>query len=179
MVPDRDGHVGGFRGGTFFGNPYNPSCTPIETHADDVGHLAMTYTALASLAILGDPMDRVDRAAIARSLQELQVPSGCFVSSRLGGETDMRFMYCACCVAHLLGDWSGVDVPRARAFILGSRTYEGAFAQGPGLEAHAGSTFCAIASLKMMVGIGRNRHRLPRPADALPARAPRVSWRTR
>src|ERR1700677_4873632 len=31
-----------------------------------------------------------------------------------------------------------------------SQTYEGAFGQGPGHEAHGGSTFCAVASLILM-----------------------------
>lgn len=30
------------------------------------------------------------------------------------------------------------------------KTYEGAFTQNPGSEAHGGSTYCAIASLKLL-----------------------------
>ena len=35
-------------------------------------------------------------------------------------------------------------------FILKSLSYEGAFGQGPGLEAHGGSTYCAVATLSML-----------------------------
>jgi len=35
-------------------------------------------------------------------------------------------------------------------YILKSQTYEGAFGQSPGLEAHGGSTYCALAALSML-----------------------------
>lgn len=111
----------------------------------------MTYTSLACLAVLGAPLDRVDRAAVVASVREAQQADGSFCSNALGGETDLRFTYCACCVSHMLGDWSAIDIPRATAFVRASLTYEGGLAQGPLLEAHAGSTFCGVAALVMMV----------------------------
>lgn len=46
--------VQGFRGGSFLGGRYNPGCCGCEAVRGDGGHLAMTYTALGCLAILGD-----------------------------------------------------------------------------------------------------------------------------
>uniref|UniRef100_A0A6G1SN50 Geranylgeranyl transferase type-1 subunit beta n=1 Tax=Aceria tosichella TaxID=561515 RepID=A0A6G1SN50_9ACAR len=116
----------------------------------DCGILTMTYCALATLVILGDDLKRVDRKSIIRGMRELQLPNGSFKPSALGGESDMRLVYCAAAVSRLLNDWSGIDRDRCAKFIKGSLSYEGAFAQYPGSEAHGGSTFCALASLKLM-----------------------------
>lgn len=40
------------------------------------GHLAMTYTALAILLILGDDLKCINRQAIIQSLAEIQLPDG-------------------------------------------------------------------------------------------------------
>ena len=152
----------GFRGSTF-------ACVSpeIEKHANccnrnngdkkvcfaemmDSGHLAMTYTALATLVILGDNLSRVDRVSITRGLKEMQQPDGSFRASFEASENDMRFVYCACAIAHILDDWSGIDKDAIVMFILSSLSYEGCFGQGPNLEAHGGSTYCAIASLSLM-----------------------------
>jgi prenyltransferase beta subunit len=116
----------------------------------DCGFLTMTYCALATLVILGDDLKRVDRKSIIQGMKELQLPNGSFKPSALGGESDMRLVYCAAAVSRLLNDWSGVDKDRCARFIRSSLSYEGAFAQYPGSEAHGGSTFCALASLKLM-----------------------------
>ena len=55
-----------------------------------------------------------------------------------GGEQDVRFVYCACAVAAMLGDFSGIDQPAAARFIRSCLSYDGAFAQAPELEAHGG-----------------------------------------
>ena len=31
------------------------------------------------------------------------------MASSLGTEEDLRFVFCACAISHMLGDWSGVD----------------------------------------------------------------------
>lgn len=62
----------------------------------------------------------------------------------------MRFIYCACCISFLLKDWSGINKSLALDFINKSKNYDGAYAQIPGQESHGGSTYCAIASLKLM-----------------------------
>jgi geranylgeranyl transferase type-1 subunit beta len=40
------------------------------------GHIAMTYTALSSLVILGDDLKRVDRDAVIAGVRALQQPDG-------------------------------------------------------------------------------------------------------
>ena len=112
----------------------------------------MTYTALATLAILGDDYSRVDRKGIAAALRAHQLPDGSFTSAVEGGESDMRFMYCACTIAYLLNDWSGIDIEKAVSHIKSSFAPGGGFGQRPHLEAHGGSTFCATASLWLLVG---------------------------
>lgn len=116
----------------------------------DCGIIPMTYCALSTLVIMGDDLSRVDRRSIIAGLRHLQLPNGSFKPSVLGGESDMRLVYCAVAVSRLLNDWSGIDKDKCAQFIKNSLSYEGAFAQCPGAEAHGGSTYCALASLKLM-----------------------------
>lgn len=53
------------------------------------------------------------------------------------------------------GDGSGIDREAAYDYILSCLTYEGAFGQQKGLEAHGGSTYCAVAALYLMGMIER------------------------
>ncbi|XP_014486780.1 PREDICTED: geranylgeranyl transferase type-1 subunit beta [Dinoponera quadriceps] len=123
---------------------------PKEVAEYQCGHLAMTYTGLVTLLILGDDLSRVDRDSIIEGLRACQNPNGSFTGMVMGCESDMRFLYCACCVSKILNDWSGIDIPRATNYILQSISFDGGFGQGPGLESHGGSTFCAVASLILM-----------------------------
>ena len=124
--------------------------TSSPTHSHDHGHVAMTYTALATLLILGDNLSRVNRQAIAAGLKSLQLPDGSFMAALEGGENDMRFLYCAAAISRIVDDWSGVRKEAALQYVLASVSYEGGIGQGPGLEAHGGSTYCAVAALSMM-----------------------------
>lgn len=154
VLPARDGAqpCAGFRGGPYLGAPFAPACAadPASALFLDGGHLAMTYTALASLAILGDDYGRVRRAAVAQALAAFQQPDGAFAATPQGGERDVRFVYCACAVAAMLNDWRGIDRAAAVRFVRSCLSYDGAFAQAPGLEAHGGYTFCALASLALL-----------------------------
>lgn len=123
---------------------------PKEAIKYQCGHLAMTYTGLAALLILGDDLSRVDKKSLIEGVKACQNPDGSFTAMITGSESDMRFLYCACCVSYILDEWSGIDLPKAVDYILKSISYDGAIGQGPGLESHGGSTFCAIASLFLM-----------------------------
>jgi len=136
----------GFRGSTAL----KLSSSPYSTHLYDSGHIAMTYTALASLVILGDKLEKVDRRSILEGVKALQLEDGSYKAALEGGENDMRFLYCAACICTFLGDWSGMDKERAFGYVIRSISYEGGIGQGPGLEAHGGSTFCGVAALSMM-----------------------------
>ncbi|XP_043226586.1 geranylgeranyl transferase type-1 subunit beta-like [Amphibalanus amphitrite] len=132
----------------FRGSPANSSGAPLNQW--DCSHVTMTYTALATLLVLGDDLSRVDRAALLSGLRALQLPGGSFLSSLHGGESDMRFVYCAAAVSYMLDDWSGMDREKTREYVLRSMRYDHGISQGPLLESHGGSTFCAVATLALM-----------------------------
>jgi len=138
----------GWRGGTFF-----PPPTGQEGPLDymDGGHVTMTYSALATLLILGDDLSRVDRPSIMEGLRQLQQPDGSFIATvEEDRENDMRFVYCACTICYILDDWSGMDVNKTVDFIVRSISYDGGIGQRPGEEGHGGPTYCALASLSLM-----------------------------
>ena len=144
----------GFKGGAFLGGSFDPEGNSAETstapRAYNHGHIAMTYTALCTLKVLGDDWSRVDKEGIIRALPYLQRPDGSFQCIAVGSEHDMRFLYCACSISYMLQDWSGVDVARACAYIRNCRSWDGAFGLIPGQEGHGGSTFTAVASMVLM-----------------------------
>jgi geranylgeranyl transferase type-1 subunit beta len=66
-------------------------------------------------------------------LKALQRPSGAFRATLSeSGEADVRFLYCACAISAVLGDWAGVDTERAVGYVLRCITYEGGIAVMPG-----------------------------------------------
>ena len=164
---------GGFIGGTFLGSAPSPnsvSSEPPSSCNHNHSHIAMTYTALATLATLGDDLERVNRLGIRATLCALQRSDGSFqcIVGDDSCEHDMRFLYCACAISHMLQDWSGLDTDRAVQYICDCRNpWDGAFALiSGGQEGHGGSTFCAVASLTLM---GR--------LDEVLDRSPHANWR--
>ena len=142
----------GFRGGSFLSSDdkYEQS------------HLAMTYTALCILATLScihhddddkqfsNVLIKLNKDAIIHKVKELQNDDGSFQCVKGGSENDLRFLYCACAISHMLNDWSGVSIERAMNYIESCHTYDGSFSLIPGNEGHGGSTYCAVASLVLM-----------------------------
>lgn len=138
---------------------------PSTSNVYDGGNLAMTYSALNCLLILGDDLSRVNRQHILKTLARCQQANGSFCVSE-GSESDIRFVYCACAIAHILcAPTDCFDVERTIDFIRRSQvfcpslgfkrknslqSYEGGFGQAPGAEAHGGSTYCAVASLYLL-----------------------------
>jgi geranylgeranyl transferase type-1 subunit beta len=158
QVKVRDGYENhaGFRGGTYLGN--SDEVHDVDSSSSswkyDHGHIAMTYTALATLRTLEDSDDAFSRInkrhEIVQALRSLQLNDGSFRAIADESEHDMRFLYCACSISHMLDDWSGVDRDRAVNYIKSCRAYDGGIALLPGQEGHGGSTFCAVASLVLM-----------------------------
>ncbi|CAB9506838.1 transferase type-1 subunit beta [Seminavis robusta] len=146
----------GFTGGNFLGVSYGSADQELPNNASVVlaenyhGHIAMTYTALATLAMLGDDFSRVQKEKILRALQSLQRDDGSFKCIPLGSECDTRFLFCACAISHMLNDWSAVNKDSAMEFVRNCRSFDGAIALIPGQEGHGGSTFCGVASLVLM-----------------------------
>lgn len=62
----------------------------------------------------------------------------------------MRFVYCACAISALLGDWSGINVSKTLSFITQCQRYDGGFALVPDGEGHGGSTYLCVASLSLL-----------------------------
>ena len=78
----------------------------------------MTYTALATLKILGDDFSKIEKGVILKALSNLQLSDGSFVTTIFGSENDLRFTYCAAAICHMLDDWSCIDVDKAVDFIV-------------------------------------------------------------
>ncbi|CAI2329300.1 unnamed protein product [Caenorhabditis sp. 36 PRJEB53466] len=135
------GAVSGFRG--------SHSCEHSEY---DEANLAQTYSALLSLAILGDDLKRVNRAAILNTVKSAQrTDNGCFWSQGVGSESDMRFVFCATAIVKILdaNKEDVIDWDRLGTFLRQSLNIDGGIGQAPHDESHGGSTFCAIASLSL------------------------------
>lgn len=156
VLPDSSGDMKkcGFQGSSTLNCCKNDNCDDSECNSEYAkyvcGHLAMTYTALASLIILGDDLSRLNRKCIAEGVKALQQSDGSYCATLAGSENDMRFVYCAACICYMLQDWSGMDKDKTVAFILNSLSYDFGFGQGPGLESHGGITYCAVAALFLM-----------------------------
>ncbi|CAG8483829.1 2741_t:CDS:2 [Paraglomus brasilianum] len=155
ILPDKDNpelnrQICGFRGSPFSGLPYNPQGCHESRFPFDAAHIAMTYTALCTLLILGDDFSRIDRDAIVNGLTYLQKDDGSFTQTYNGMESDMRFLYCACAISYMLKDFSGIDIGKCIEYIRRSQGYDYGIAQKPGLESHGGSTYCAISALSLL-----------------------------
>ncbi len=136
----------GFIGGGFCG-PFPDEGGPSKAHQ---AHISMTYTALCCLTILGDDLSRVKKDQVIASLRCLQSDNGCFQAVSFGSENDTRFLFCAVAISFILQDWSGINVDRAFEHLKASQAFDGGFGLNRGLEGHGGSTYCAVASLKLL-----------------------------
>lgn len=84
--------------------------------------------------------------ALGRWIQSRQNDDGSFSGDEFGSR-DSRFSYCALACLALLKSLDSVNIARAVSFVLSCKSADGGFAMQPGAEAHAGQTFCCIASL--------------------------------
>ncbi|CAE6039227.1 unnamed protein product [Arabidopsis arenosa] len=139
----------------FFGS--RSSQFPIDENGDLIhngSHLASTYCALAILKVIGHDLSIIDSESLLLSMKNLQQVDGSFMPIHIGGETDLRFVYCAAAICYMLDNWSGMDKESAKNYILNCQSYDGGFGLIPGSESHGGATYCAIASLRLMGYIG-------------------------
>ncbi|KAJ3450628.1 geranylgeranyl transferase type-1 subunit beta [Anaeramoeba flamelloides] len=140
----------GFRCGPLFGCDYNPECSRTSTYTYDRAHVAMTYTALSILKILGDDLERIDSEAVVNATAKLQQEDGSVAAISGISETDLRYMYCSCVIYTFLDNWGTFDIEKATKYILSCQSYDGGFGLVPNGESHGGSSYCAIASLALM-----------------------------
>eukprot|EP00850_Spirogloea_muscicola_P021340 SM000245S08179 [mRNA] locus=s245:147391:150854:+ [translate_table: standard] len=148
--------VYGFRGSPSAGIPYRAEGTHASTEVDG-GNLANTYTALSILATLNSDFSRLRRACIVNTIHKLQCADGCFIPVLGGGESDMRFVFCAAAICHILDGWGSIRRDSAMSFILKSKagvyiihSYDRGFGLRPGCESHGGATYCALAAQRLM-----------------------------
>uniref|UniRef100_A0A5B6ZQT8 Geranylgeranyl transferase type-1 subunit beta n=1 Tax=Davidia involucrata TaxID=16924 RepID=A0A5B6ZQT8_DAVIN len=113
-------------------------------------HLASTYCALAILKTFGYDLSLIDSQSILKSMKNLQQPDGSFMPIHTGAEKDLRFVFCAAAICFMLENWSGMDMEKAKEYILNCQSYDGGFGLIPGSESHGGATYCAVASLRLM-----------------------------
>lgn len=113
------------------------------------GHLAMTYTGIAVLLALGDDLSRLDRKAIIAGVAAAQQDDGSFSPTLQGSEHDMRFVYCAASICSFLNDWTGINVDKMIEYVKNSIRYDYGISQHEQMEAHGGTTFCALAALEL------------------------------
>jgi len=125
--------------GGFGGGPYQ------------ISHLAPTYAAVNSLAIIGteEAYKVINRQTLVKWMDRLRCPDGSFTMHE-GGEIDIRGVYCALSVASLLNIYTSELFHRTDEWLLRCQTYEGGFGGTPGMEAHGGYTFCGFAALMLM-----------------------------
>lgn len=57
---------------------------------------------------------------ILLGVEAVQRPDGSFSASIEGNEWDMRFVYCAACICHMLNDWGKVNKSAMGRYILDS-----------------------------------------------------------
>ncbi|XP_046449530.1 geranylgeranyl transferase type-1 subunit beta-like [Daphnia pulex] len=122
----------------------------VSSHPLDTSHITMTYAAINTLLILGDDLGRIQRKGILAGVRALQLENGSFAATLEGSESDVRFVYCACCICYILQDWSVINIESATNYIVNSISYDGAIGQDRNQEGHAGLTFCGIAALSLM-----------------------------
>lgn len=114
-------------------------------------HLAPTYAAINALCIIGTPSayQAIDRKGLKRFLSSLRGEDGSF-SMHIGGEVDIRGVYCALAVAKLINVYTPEIFKGTENWIARCQTWEGGFGGCPGMEAHGGYAFCALAALVLL-----------------------------
>lgn len=114
-------------------------------------HLAPTYAAVNALCSLGTPeaYNVINREKLKKFLWSVRDVNGAF-SMHVGGEVDIRGLYCALSVARLTNIYSDDLFDKSAQWIVSCQTYEGGFSGFPGMEAHGGYAFCGIAALTLL-----------------------------
>ncbi|KAF8863348.1 terpenoid cyclases/Protein prenyltransferase [Acephala macrosclerotiorum] len=140
----------------------------------DPANLPATYFAIMSLSFVGS-LDGIMREDCLRWLKTLQRDDGSFgeivtQDGVIEGGRDMRTCMVAAAIRWMLrGDKElteeekrgDIDVDRLVEHIRAGQTYDGGIGESSRHEAHAGYTYCAIASLKLV-------HRLSESKDSEP-----------
>lgn len=117
----------------------------------NISHLGATYAAVNALVIIGtvEAYKSINRVTLVQFLNSLRIGDGSFCMY-IGGEIDMRAVYCAISIAKLINRFNEDLFRGSSTWIISCQSYEGGFAGTPGMEAHGGFTFCAVAALYLL-----------------------------
>lgn len=153
LVPSKQG----FRGSMSHGVPNNDKQNTTNSPYDPP-NLASTFFCLCSLAMLEDPLSRLQKETIIEYVIQCQQPSGIFLpyhGARIH-ESDLRYIYLGVAILRMLGanKTHGTKmqqvVDRASEYIYSAVSFDGGFCDSALGESHGGLTYCAIASLHNM-----------------------------
>lgn len=146
-----------------------------SSSSSSASHVLSTYAALSTLAILHNtntkppssspsPSPLPSRRRLRAFLLSLKHPSGdgtFRATPAADSEVDARSIYGALAVARLSGllhDPAVVEREKLVEYLVGLQTHEGGFAAergDGGEEAHAGFSYCALASLALLGAVDR------------------------
>uniref|UniRef100_A0A0N4ZR19 Protein geranylgeranyltransferase type I n=1 Tax=Parastrongyloides trichosuri TaxID=131310 RepID=A0A0N4ZR19_PARTI len=143
----------GFRGSFMTSGSYIKDEDRLEDSCNeyDIPTIAQTYSALCVLLTLGDDLNKVKRIEILDSIKQCQRDDGGIAVSKYDlEEYDMRMVYCGVSIAFILNGINFLNISNIVKYIKSCKSFNGGFGMRPGLEAHSGSTFCAIASLHLL-----------------------------
>lgn len=123
-----------------------------STKSYDASHITMVYAALSTLLTLNDGLQGVDRSHVLQGISALQCPEepGLFKAGLICHECDVRFVYSAVASCYILDGLDVLDKEAIVGFLGRTLTHNGGFGCLPSLEAHAGATYCAVASLALL-----------------------------
>ncbi|CAH8558794.1 unnamed protein product [Schistosoma intercalatum] len=152
LSTDIQDNKGGFRGSNLIGCSSDPEEAKLVRSKYDGSHVTMVYSALSTLLLLGDNLSRVDRRGTLAGLSAMQCSDepGLFKAGDICGERDMRFVFSAVASCYILNGLDSINCENVADFVAKCQTYQGGFANLPYLEAHAGATYCAVASLSLI-----------------------------
>ncbi|SSD60406.1 related to Protein farnesyltransferase subunit beta [Saccharomycodes ludwigii] len=126
---------------------------PFGGGVNQIPHVVANYASILSLGLTDSPeiWSLIDRKAIYEWFLKLKLPNGSISTSESTGEHDVRSIYCCLSVASLLNILTMELVEGMLDFLINCQTFEGGFGGSPGEEAHGGTTFCALASLVILI----------------------------
>ncbi|KAK3922613.1 Protein farnesyltransferase subunit beta, partial [Frankliniella fusca] len=114
-------------------------------------HIACTYAAVNALCSIGtkEAFSAINREKLLEFLWSVRQPDGSFLMHE-NGEIDVRGAYCALSVSKLTNIFTPELFEGSAEWIVRCQSYEGGFSACPGMEAHGGYSFCALAALFML-----------------------------
>lgn len=119
---------------------------------NQLGHVASTYAGILTLVSLKEFELLFN---IRNNLHDwfltLKQPDGSFIMHE-NGEADTRSTYCVLVICSLLNIMTDEITANTLSWVVKAQTYEGGFSGIHDTEAHGGYTFCALASLFLLLG---------------------------